>query len=225
MYNHIKKENGIDEKRIKFYSAIIALCIKYLHNYHIDNINFSSKNIFIVKDGYLKLIPFHLGNILPLKKDYTNKIIQKYKNEYTPPEIYLNLDINKKICDWWNLGILIFEMVYGITPFFSEFNTNLKKIICNDEIKFPNKPTISKECKDLIRKLLNKKYKERLGFNNDFDDIRKHDFFKEINFDDLNDRKIESCYKPIVDDIQLEESKMNKFTFEDLYKNNIDFDS
>ena len=225
LYAHIKKEKNIDEKRIKFYSAIIALSIKYLHNYHISNINFSSKNIFIAKDGYLKLIPFHLVNVLPLKKDYYNKIIQKYKNEYTPPEIYLNLDINKKICDWWNLGILIYEMVYGITPFFSEVNNNLEKIIINDEIKFPNKKGISEECKDLMKKLLNKNYKERLGFINDFDDIRKHDFFKEINFNDLNNRKIESCYKPIVNDIQLEESKMNIFTYEDLHKNKIDFDS
>ena len=225
LYTFIKKEKNLDEKKVKHYSAIIALSIKFLHERKITNNNFSSKNIFIDKDGYLKIIPFHLGKILPLKKDYYDIISLKYYNEYTAPEIYLNLDINKKICDWWNLGILIFEMVYGITPFFSEFNTNLKKIICNDEIKFPNKPTISKECKDLIRKLLNKKYKERLGFNNDFNEIRKHDFFKEINFNDLNDRKIESCYKPIVDDIQLEESKMNKFTFEDLYKNNIDFDS
>ena len=87
-------EKSLDEKKVKHYSAIIALSIKFLHERKITNNNFSSKNIFIDKDGYLKIIPFHLGKILPLKKDYYDIISLKYYNEYTAPEIYLNLDIN-----------------------------------------------------------------------------------------------------------------------------------
>ena len=163
---------------------------------------------------------------MPLKKDYLEKISQKYKNEYTPPEIYLNLDINKKICDWWNLGILIFEMIFGITPFYSEINTELKNIICNNELKFPNKPAISESCKDLIKKLLNKNYEERLGYNNDFEDIRNHEFFKDINLNELSDKKIESYYKPEIIDIneRIKKKKM-KFTYDDLIKNGIDYEN
>ena len=226
LYNHIKQEKNIDEKKVKFYSGIIALCIKYLHNNNISNKNFSSKNIFINKDGYLKVIPFHLISILPLKKDYNEIISQKYKNEYTPPEIYLNLNINKKICDWWNLGILIFEMVYGVPPFYSEVNDELKNIICDKEIIFPEKPTISESCKDLIKNLLKKKYEERLGFKNDFDEVRNHEFFKEINFSDLTNKKIGSPYKPQIIDIENEGIKKIKkrFTYDDLIKNGINFD-
>ena len=225
LYTYIQKKKNLDEKTVKFYSSIIAINIKYLHAYNITNKNFSSKNIFINKDGYLKMVPFHLGKILPLKKDFFEKISQKYKNEYTPPEIYLNLDINKKICDWWNLGIIIFEMIYGITPFYSEENTELKNMICNNELKFPDKPLISNSCKDLISRLLNKQYKERLGFNKDFDEIKNHEFFKDINFDDISNKKIESPYKPKIIDIKKEEIKRNKmFTYEDLIKNGIDIE-
>lgn len=225
LYNHIKKHKNIEENKVKFYSVIIALSIKYLHTIKMTNINISSRNIFINKDGYLKLIPFHIINILPLKKDYLEKISQKYKNEYTPPEIFLNLDIDKKICDWWNLGILIFEMIYGITPFYSEIDTELKNIICNNELKFPNKPTISENCKDLITKLLNKNYEERLGYNNDFDDIRNHAFFKDINFNELSEKKIESFYKPEIIDVNegIKKKKL-KFNYDDLIKNGIDFE-
>ena len=225
LYNLIKKEKNLDENKVKFYSSIIALSIKYLHFNHISNKNFSSKNIFIDKDGYLKIYPFHLGNILPLKKDYLEKILQKYKNEYTPPEIYLELNVNKKISDWWNLGILIYEMIFGITPFYSDSNTKLKNMICNQELKIPDKPHISETCKDLIKRLLNKKYNERLGFNNDFEEIKNHEFFKDINFDDLSNKKLESPFRPDITDMKNEEIKKYKiFTYEDLNKNGINIE-
>ena len=224
LYNYIKKENGINENSVKFYSGILLLSIKYLHTYNIIGNYFSTKNIIINEDGYLKIIPYHLGKILPFKKDYYITLSEKYKNEYTPPEVYLELNINKKICDWWNLGILIFEMIYGITPFYSDDNIELKKMICNNELIFPKEPIISDNCKDLIKQLLNKKYEKRLGFNNDFDDIRNHAFFKDINLSDLLNKKIKSPYKPNINDNEYtnEKDKFNKmFTFEDLIKNGI----
>ena len=221
LYNFIKKEKSLDEKKVKHYSAIIALSIKFLHERKITNNNFSSKNIFIDKDGYLKIIPFHLGKILPLRKDYYDIISLKYYNEYTAPEIYLNLDINKKMSDWWNLGILIFEMIYGITPFYSESKKELIPMICTQDVRFPDKPIISESCKNLIKSLLNKKYNERLGFKDGFNDIKKHEFFKGFNFDAISKKKVESPYKPKIIDIKNGNINKNKimFTYEDLVKN------
>ena len=115
-------------------------------------------------------------------------------------------------------------MIYGITPFYSDDNIELKKMICNNELIFPKEPIISDNCKDLIKQLLNKKYEKRLGFNNDFDDIRNHAFFKDINLSDLLNKKIKSPYKPNINDNEYtnEKDKFNKmFTFEDLIKNGI----
>ena len=224
---YIKKEKGLNEKEVKFYAGIIALTIKYLHTYGITNKNYSSKNILIDKDGYLKIIPFHLGMIIPLKENtsFYNKLKIKYFNEYYPPEVYINGQTNLKVGDWWNLGILIYEMIYSIPPFYSEKNSDLKNMICNHDLKFPKNPEISDNCKDLIKKLLNKNYKERLGFINDFEDIKKHNFFKGINFNDLSNKKIESPYKPVINDICKEENNNNKinkmFTLDDLINNGI----
>ena len=221
---YIKKENGLNEKTIKFYAGIISLTIKYLHTYGITNKNISSRNILIDKDGYLKIVPFHIGMILPLKENtlFYDKLKNKYFNEYYPPEIYTHGQTNQKVGDWWNLGILIYEMIYNIPPFYSDNNIELKNRICNNDLKFPKNPEISDSCKDLIIKLLNKNYKERLGFLNDFEDIRKHKFFKDINFIDLSNKKIESPYKPLINEVSNENKKFNKkFTLDDLINNNI----
>ena len=218
LYSYIKKENSLNEEKVKFYASIIALTIKYFHTYGIYNKNFSSKNILIDKDGYLKIVPFHIGMILPLKKktSFYEKLKYKYFNEYSPPEIIISGQTNQKVGDWWNLGILIFEMIYSVPPFYSDNSTELINMICNKELKFPKNPKISETCKDLINRLLNKKYNERLGFSNDFEEIKKHEFFKNINFSELLNKKKESPYKSLIDDKLKDSNKM--FTLDDLIK-------
>ena len=216
---NIKTYKNYNEEKIKFYAGIIGLTLDYLHKNGIEYKSFSSKNILIDKDGYLKIVPFHIGKILKLKKtNKTKKILDKYKDEYSPPEVFLEGDSqNLKSADWWNLGIIIFEMLYNIPPFFTDEESEIKQIIINTELKFPKNPPISNNLKDLINKLLKKKFNERLGYENGFEDIKKHEFFKGFNFDDLLSKKIEAPYKPKIGDILENNKKMEqKFTYEDL---------
>ena len=222
-YN-IKTCQNLNEEKIRFYSSIIGLTLEFLHKNGIEYKNFNSKNILIDKEGYLKLVPFHIGKILKIKYNKkTQKIFNKYKNEYSPPEIFSEGDsYNLKSADWWNLGVLIYEMKYNIPPFFSDVEDEMKDMISNTELKFPKNPPISDNLRDLISKLLNKNYEERLGYQNDFEDIKKHEFFKDVNFDNLLQKKIEAPYKPIIGDI-LEKNKNieERFTYEDLEKSGI----
>ena len=223
LFYNIYKNKNLDEEKIKFYSSIIGLTFDYLYKNGIEYNSFSSKNILIDKDGYLKLIPFHIGTIFPIKKNDKNKykkIVEKYKNEYSPPEIFLENDkCRGKSTYWWNLGILIFEMIYSITPFFTDVDEELKIIITNNELKFPKNPKISESLKDLISKLLNKKVEERLGYQNGFEDIKKHEFFKDYNFDQLLSKEIEPSYKPLINSILENNKKIEgRFTYEDLKK-------
>ena len=221
LYN-IKNNKNFDEEKIKFYAAIIGLSLEYLHNNGIEYKFFSSKNILIDKDGYLKIVPFHIGKIFPLKNNNYKKLLNKLKNEYSPPEIFLEETKTKKAADWWNLGIIIFEMFYGVTPFYTDNDNDLKYMIINEELKFPKNPNISESLKDLIQKLLNKNCEERLGFQNGFEEIKNHEFFKDFNFDELQEKKIEPPYKPIIGDIFENNKKYEKnFTYEDLKKSGI----
>ena len=219
---------NLNEEKVKFYSGIIGLTLDFLHNNGIEYKLFDSKNILIDKIGYLNLVPFHLGKILNLKNNAdTKKILKKYKNEYCPPEIFQEGNtINKKAADWWNLGVIIYEMIYSIPPFYSDDDSEMEDMITNNELQFPNEPQISDVLKDLITKLLNKNYEERLGYQNGFEEIKQHEFFKDFNFDELLNKNIQAPYIPNIGDTFSKNKKIKmKFTYGDLKKSGIVVDN
>ena len=194
-------EKDINEDKIKFFIASIIIGLEHLHKNEITFRNITPKNILITKDGYIKLTPFSLEHFFKLTKKLE-------KNEYTSPEV-LNNEI-KTSSDFWNLGIIIFEMIFGIPPFYSLDENNLIEVIRKNELKFPEKK-ISENLKDLIEKLLKKNWEERLGNDGDFNKIKNHPFFKDFNFDDLINKKMESPYKPNL------KNNLKNNTFEEIY--------
>lgn len=218
---HIKANKNFNEEKVKFYAGAILLALDYLHKNEIIHRNFIPSNIIIDKDGYIKMTPFHIEKIMKIKNQILSKI---EKNEYTSPECLSDKNEQDtqdvKGGDWWALGVVIFEMIYSVPPFYTDDTNKFEEFIKKTELKFPKNPTISENAKDLIKKLLNKKKDERLGYNNGFEDIKKHAFFKGFNFDDLLNKKMDSPYKPIIGDILKDNKKIEiKYTYEDLIKN------
>jgi len=217
LVNKLKKDTNVPEEKVKFYTAILAILIDYLHKKDIFYREFTPSNIIIDKDGYLKVTAFHIEKVFDIKKHIIENIDI---NEYTCPEVLSDINtMDIKGGDWWNLGIIMFEMIYSITPFFTDIDVELKNIITNNELKFPKNPNISENLKDLISKLLNKKGEERLGYQNGFEDIKKHEFFKDYNFDQLLGKEKEPSYKPLINSILENNKKIEeRFTYEDLKK-------
>ena len=89
--------------------------------------------------------------------------------------------------DWWALGILIYEMMIGVTPFYNKERKLLLLKIRQSKVVFPDKRKYkieySDEFVDLVLKLLNKDKKERLGSSNDSDEILKHPFFAPLDLE------------------------------------------
>ena len=208
---HFHKNKTINEYNIKFYAASIIIALEYLHKVGIEYRNLTPRNILINKEGYIKITPISFEQIFTLKNSYYNE-----KSEYTSPEA-LNNKQNES-SDFWNLGEIIYEMIYGIPPFYSFDSNNLNEIINKNELKFPNNIDISENLKNLIEKLLEKNYEERLGNDGDFSKIKNHDFFKDFNFDDLLNKKIESPYKPSFDDDLRSKTYKEIYNYEDLVK-------
>ena len=117
--------------------------------------------------------------------------------EYLAPEIITGEGHNRS-ADWWSYGILIFEMLCGIPPFYSENNEKMHELITNAELKFPKKIPLSDNTKDLLKKLLVKKQHNRLGAKNGFEEIKIHPFFDGFDFNALLEKKLPPPYKPVL---------------------------
>ena len=116
--------------------------------------------------------------------------------------------------DWWSLGCLIFEMLAGRKVFMIPKNNALTPELYKKKIDFPD--YLSKEAVDIITKFLEYNPKNRLGYGtNGINDIKNHQFFKNINWDDIYNKKIivDEKYIPKVKD------KMDLKNFDTLFTN------
>jgi len=87
--------------------------------------------------------------------------------------------------DWWALGILLYEMIVGIPPFYHQNKKLMYKMILDKNPKYPDMEKhgiyVSADLQDLITKLLNKDMDLRLGSKGDVDEVMSHPFFKDID--------------------------------------------
>ena len=217
LFNYMIINKNIPEEQVKLYAAIIGLTIDYLHKNGITYRNIRPDNIIIERDGYLKISDFKMNKLFKLNNNF---LIVEETSEYLAPEQIKSNDDNPQ-SDWWSYGIILYELLFGIPPFYNEDDNEIKELILKSELKFPKVSNVSKSAKELIKKLLNKNPESRLGYSKGFDDIKKMDFFKGINFNDLINKKIEPKYKPILGNILKDKEKNIEVTYDDLVDSKI----
>ncbi len=104
--------------------------------------------------------------------------------------------------DWWSLGILLYEMLVGIPPFYNSNKHKMYELVQKGKIKWPTKEkhgfTVNEEAQDVILKLLDKDKTKRLGREKDVEEVMSHPFFAKINVDKLVKKEIEAPFKPQV---------------------------
>ena len=186
LFNHLRKSRFFPENKVRFYASIIGLALDYLHKNGIIYRDIKPENILLDEDGYLKLIDFGMAKIL---KDDEKANSFCGTPEYLAPEIITGEGHNR-MADWWSYGILLYEMLFGVPPFFCDNIEKMYLLIIKAELKFPQKLKISEEAKDLLIKLLVKNQKERFGVNGGFEEIKKHPFFKGMDFKALEEKKL-----------------------------------
>jgi len=202
LFHKLKNDMFLSEELVKFYGAQIAIAIQHLHDLGFAYRDLKPENILIDEDGYLKLCDF--GASIKIKGT------QKEKNfagspEYAPPEI-ICYEGHTFMCDWWSFGILLYELLYGYTPFYNKDKNRMYDLIKNGSLSFPDsisikgeyqKYKISEEAKDLISKLLEKDPGIRLG-REGLKEVEKHPFFDGIKFSMITKKKIKAPFKPII---------------------------
>ena len=196
LFQHLRTEKFFKEDKARFYAASMGIALEYLHNHGIVYRDIKPENILIGEDGYFKLIDFGMAKML---KGNEKAMSFCGTPEYLAPEIITGEGHNRA-ADWWSYGILLFEMLCGIPPFYCENTERMYDLITNAELRFPKRIQLSENAKDLIKKLLIKKQDKRLGVEKGFEEIKSHPFFQGFDFNALLAKKLEAPFIPVLKD-------------------------
>ncbi|KAI8370616.1 kinase-like domain-containing protein [Radiomyces spectabilis] len=205
----LRQGKCLDENGARFYAAEVTAALEYLHlQGHIYR-DLKPENILLHQSGHIMLTDFDLskGSVppgnpgvvkssspnLPPSIDTKSCVNNLRTNSFVGTEEYIAPEVIKgcghtSAVDWWTLGILIYEMLYGTTPFKGANRNETFSKILHCDVNFPTQPapyqnrTLSNACKNLIRKLLHKDEHRRLGSRAGAADVKAHPFFKNINF-------------------------------------------
>jgi len=194
MFYHLHKEQYFKESKAKFYICEIILAIEHLHKNNIIYRDLKPENILLDENGHIKLTDFGLSKIVnDINKDRTFTICGT--PEYVAPEVLTGKGYNKSV-DWWSLGIVLYEMLCGYSPF-REARERIDIEIYFKPIHHDN--LISDIAFDLINKLIEPNCEKRLGYGiMDSIEIKNHVFFKDINWKKVERKEIEPEYKPVL---------------------------
>ena len=184
-----KRENKQNVYETQFYIGSILLMLDYLQKKFIAHRDIKPSNIMIDHNGYLKMIDFGTAKILT---DYTSTIIGT--PHYIAPEILQGRGYSLS-CDFWSLGICMYEIFYGKYPFGNYANEVIEiyKEILKNNFMFPVENSKVENVNYFIKGLLNKKVNERTC---NVSSLKKKPFFEGFEFDKLNDFKLKAPYKP-----------------------------
>eukprot|EP01097_Dermamoeba_algensis_P007658 TRINITY_DN48_c0_g1_i1.p1 TRINITY_DN48_c0_g1~~TRINITY_DN48_c0_g1_i1.p1 ORF type:complete len:428 (-),score=98.00 TRINITY_DN48_c0_g1_i1:279-1562(-) len=191
MFFHLQNENKFNESRTKFYVAEIAVGLDYLHSQGIIYRDLKPENVLLANDGHVKMTDFGISKSGLSGKDARTTTFCGTP-EYLAPEVIKGEPYGKEI-DWWSLGTIMYEMLTGAPPFMEDDVQKMYVQILKGAIVMP--PGLSTDGCSLLLQLLERDPKKRLK---DLDSLKKHPFFKDIDWEKLVQKKLTPPYIPPV---------------------------
>ncbi|KAI8804110.1 kinase-like domain-containing protein [Cladochytrium replicatum] len=188
---HIQHQQ-FSEKRAKFYACEVLLALEYFHKNNVVYRDLKLDNILLSLEGHIKIADYGLCKEGMTYGATTNTFCGT--PEFMAPEILLEKPYTRAV-DWWALGVLIYEMLLGQSPFRGDDEDEIFEAILKDEILYP--VNMAKDAVTLLQKLLTKDPAKRLGSGRgDAEDIKRHPFFKGVDWDAMLKLQIAPPYKP-----------------------------
>ncbi|XP_075870414.1 citron Rho-interacting kinase isoform X8 [Nelusetta ayraudi] len=180
-------EDQFDESMAQFYLAELVEAIHGVHQLGYVHRDVKPENVLIDRTGHIKLADFGSAARLTAGKTVAAATVPVGTQDFLSPEVLAAMNGGSHCtygveCDWWSLGVIGYEMIYGRSPFSDDSSARTINNILNFQrfLKFPEEPHVSKQFLDLLKRLLCGA-KERLGFQG----LRCHSFFSSIDWNNL----------------------------------------
>nr|XP_010589436.1 serine/threonine-protein kinase N2 isoform X2 [Loxodonta africana] len=182
------------EPRAVFYAACVVLGLQYLHEHKIVYRDLKLDNLLLDTEGFVKIADFGLCKEGMGYGDRTSTFCGT--PEFLAPEVLTETSYTRAV-DWWGLGVLIYEMLVGESPFPGDDEEEVFDSIVNDEVRYPR--FLSTEAISIMRRLLRRNPERRLGASEkDAEDVKKHPFFRLIDWNTLMDKKVKPPFVPTI---------------------------
>ncbi|XP_073848537.1 protein kinase C iota type isoform X2 [Musca autumnalis] len=202
---HMQRQRRLPEEHARFYAAEISLALNFLHEKGIIYRDLKLDNVLLDHEGHIKLTDYGMCKEGIRPGDTTSTFCGT--PNYIAPEILRGEDYGFSV-DWWALGVLLYEMLAGRSPFDiagasenPDQNTEdyLFQVILEKTIRIPR--SLSVKAASVLKGFLNKNPADRLGCHREtaFMDIKNHPFFKVIDWEMLAYKQVTPPFKPRLD--------------------------
>ena len=222
LFFHLGKAGEFREPVARFYTAELVLALSHLHSKGVVYRDLKPENVLLDNAGHVLIADFGLSKVLDQtalkKKDDTVQRLKQMDTqqtysfcgtpEYLAPEILTRSGHGTGV-DWWSLGMLLYEMLTGLPPWYTKDRRELFRRIQSAKLTFP--PSISRQAKSLIQGFLERNVNARLGSTRagGIDGIKHHEFFKDIDWGRLFKRELPTPFRP--DSLSTSETDVSNF--------------
>ncbi|KAI9271378.1 kinase-like domain-containing protein [Sporodiniella umbellata] len=189
---HLEQQRTLPELQVRHYVACIALSLSYLGSKWIAHRDIKPENILLDQNNHAHLSDFNVAIQFSPQQPYGWS--RSGTAAYMAPEMLCKKGYSTSV-DWWSLGILTFELLFGLRPFRAPSKNMLTQSIIQDPLVFPPDAykTISVDCMNFISGLLDKSPYQRLGCHtDDFENFKSHPWFQGLDWSKLEKKQLVS---------------------------------
>ncbi|KAL7410611.1 putative camp-dependent protein kinase [Mrakia frigida] len=195
---HIDRMGGFDEKAVRFYVAEIALALDYLHSIRIVHRDLKPDNLLLDELGHVHLTDFNIAVHFSTSGRLLTGVAGSMA--YMAPEVLAKKGYSCQI-DWWSLGVIVYELMFGKRPFRGKTNSALTESIQGERLIWPDDASekCSAEGMSAIRMLLERDPQKRLGWKQGgggLQDVKNHPWFRSMDWAAIERKEVPPSFVP-----------------------------